>query len=190
MYEKLAGRHTKTPSPCFLKNILNRKYSMKVINMKHFLLFLFFLPSLSAQTQFSSDSALTYLKTISVTIGARPMGSPNERQAMIFALNKFREFGLSDVSIMEIATDENDMTHSSVNTKSGIAIGVLRGKTNRIIVIGGHIDSAGPDIPGANDDGSGAASVIELARVLSKEQHQSTLVFCLFGGEEAGLVGS
>ncbi|MCX6122582.1 MAG: M28 family metallopeptidase [Ignavibacteriales bacterium] len=158
--------------------------------MKFFLTLLFIIPSLCAQTQFSSDSALSYLKTISVTIGARPMGSPNERQAILFALNKFREFGLSDVSLMEIASAENDMTRSSVNTKSGIAIGVLRGKTNRIIVIGGHIDSAGPDIPGANDDGSGAASVIELARVLSKEQHQSTLVFCLFGGEEAGLVGS
>ena len=118
------------------------------------------------------------------------MGSPNERQAMLFALGKFREFGLNEASLMEITSAENDMTRSLVNTKSAVVIGVLRGKTNRIIVIGGHIDSAGPDIPGANDDGSGAASVIELARVLSKEQHQSTLLFCLFGGEEAGLVGS
>jgi hypothetical protein len=180
----------KIPSPHFLKNIFNRKYSMKIRITKHFFLFLFLLSPLSAQTQFSSDSALTYLKTISVTIGARPMGSPNERQAMKFALDKFREFGLSESSIMEIPVAENDITHSLVNTKSGIAIGVLRGKTNRIIIIGGHIDSAGPDIPGANDDGSGAASVIELARVLSKEQHQSTIVFCLFGGEEVGLIGS
>jgi hypothetical protein len=183
-------RCTKIPSPRFLKNILDRKYSMKILITKYFLLFLFLFPSLSAQTQFSSDSALSYLITISVTIGARPMGSPNERRAMKFALDKFREFGLNETSIMEIPTAENDMTRSLVNTKSGVVVGVLRGKTNRIIVIGGHIDSAGPDIPGANDDGSGAASVIELARVLSKEQHQSTLVFCLFGGEEAGLVGS
>ncbi|MGD1045056.1 MAG: M28 family peptidase [Bacteroidota bacterium] len=158
--------------------------------MKFFLTLLFIIPSLYSQTQFSSDSALSYLKTISVTIGARPMGSPNERRAMMFALGKFREFGLNETSLMEIPTAENDMTRSVVNTKSGVAIGVLRGKTSRIIVIGGHIDSAGPNIPGANDDGSGAASVIELARVLSKDQHQSTIIFCLFGGEEAGLVGS
>ena len=118
------------------------------------------------------------------------MGSPQERHAMEFALGKFREFGLDDVRIMEMHTAESEMTHTNVNTASGIAIGVLKGKTDSIIVIGGHIDSAGPNIPGANDDGSGSACVIELARVLAKEQHNSTLVFCLFGGEESGLCGS
>ena len=126
--------------------------------MKRSLLFLLILPSLSyTQIPFSTDSALSYLKTISITIGARPMGSPNERRAMEFALAKFREFGLDEAYVMEMKTAKNDMTGASVNTNSGIAIGVLRGKTDRIIVIGGHIDSAGPGIPGANDDGSGAA---------------------------------
>ncbi len=158
--------------------------------MKCFFFLLFILPSLYAQTPFSTDSALSYLKTISVTIGARPMGSPNERQAMELALSKFREFGLNESYLMEMQTAENDITRSLVNTNSGIAIGVLRGKTNRIIVIGGHIDSAGPNIPGTNDNGSGSAVVIELARVLAKEKHQSTIIFCLFGGEEVGLCGS
>ena len=79
---------------------------------------------------------------------------------------------------------------AGVNTSSGIAVGVLRGKTGRKIIIGGHIDSAGPDIPGANDDGSGVASVIELARVIGKKEHESTVVFCCWGGEEEGLRGS
>jgi hypothetical protein len=163
---------------------------MKKFIIRIFPLVLFILLPLNAQTQFSTDSALSYLKTISVTIGARPMGSPNERRAMKFALDKFREFGLTETTIMELSTAEDEMMHASINTKSGVVVGVLRGTTNRMIVLGGHIDSAGPDIPGANDDGSGAASVIELARVLSKEQLQSTIVFCLFGGEEAGLIGS
>ena len=155
--------------------------------MKRFLFIIIILPSLLyTQTPFSSDSSLSYLKTLAVTIGPRPMGSPNERRAMEFALGKFREFGLQEAYLMEMTATVNEMTHSSVNTKSGIAVGVLKGKTDRIIVIGGHIDSAGPEIPGANDDGSGSAAVIELARILSKEQHQSTIVFCLFGGEEAG----
>jgi hypothetical protein len=158
--------------------------------MKYLLLLFFTLSTLYAQTPFSSDSAIAYLRTLSVTIGARPMGSPNERQALEFGLSKFREFGLNEVYLMKMMTAENDMIHSSINTNSGIAVGVLYGMTDRIILIGGHIDSAGPDIPGANDDGSGAASVIELARILSKELHQSTIVFCLFGGEEAGLRGS
>jgi hypothetical protein len=45
-------------------------------------------------------------------------------------------------------------------------------------------------LPGANDDGSGSAAVIELARVLSQSEHESTVVFALFGGEEQGLKGS
>jgi hypothetical protein len=158
--------------------------------MKHLFLFLFAIPSLYARDPFSLDSALSYLKTISVTIGARPMGSPNERRTMEFALAKFREFGLDESYFIEMKAAESEMTRSSINTNSGIAVGVLRGKTDRIIVIGAHIDSASPDIPGANDNGSGSAVAIELARVLSKEQHQSTFVFCLFGGEEAGLCGS
>jgi Zn-dependent M28 family amino/carboxypeptidase len=57
-------------------------------------------------------------------------------------------------------------------------------------LLGAHIDSAGPEIPGANDDVSGVAALIELARVYSQRPHYSTLVFVAFGGEESGLVGS
>jgi hypothetical protein len=158
--------------------------------MKHFLLLLFALSSATAQTPFSSDSALSYLKTIAVDIGPRPMGSPGERRGMEFGLAKFREFGLHEAYIMKMIRAEGDIITTPYNTNSGIAVGVLRGTTNRIIVIGGHMDTAGPEVPGANDDGSGSAVVLELARVLSKERLQSTIMFCLFGGEEAGDCGS
>ncbi len=143
-----------------------------------------------AQTPFSQDSAVAFLKTISVEIGPRPMGSPNERRAMEFAVERFRRFGLQEAYIMPMMSVEGDAPAGSTNTNSGIAVGVLKGTSDRIIVIGGHIDSAGPDIPGTNDDGSGSATVIELARVLSQRKNESTLVFCLFGGEESGLRGS
>jgi hypothetical protein len=159
--------------------------------MKLILGLLVYLPIITfAQSPFCTDSALYYLRTISVDIGPRPMGSPNERRAMEFALAKFREFGLSEAYIMEMRRAENDISEAAINTNSGVAVGILQGRTNRIIVIGGHIDSASPFIPGANDDGSGSATVIELARVLSKGAHESTIVFCLFGGEESGVCGS
>ena len=44
--------------------------------------------------------------------------------------------------------------------------------------------------PGANDDGSGTAAVMELARVMSRYQFAKTLVFIAFAGEEQALVGS
>jgi hypothetical protein len=136
------------------------------------------------KTPFSADSAYANLEVLAGRIGPRPMGSPAEHRAMAFAVERFKQFGCQEAYVMPMTVA------SGVNTKSGVAIGILRGKTGRIIVIGGHIDSAGPDIPGANDDGSGAASVIELARVLSKTPHESTLMFCCWGGEEEGLRGS
>ena len=67
-------------------------------------------------------------------------------------------------------------------------LGVLPGTTdpNRVIVISGHYDSRvtdaknfTSDAPGANDDGSGTAAVIEAARVLCKRQFPATLVFAV-----------
>lgn len=67
---------------------------------------------------------------------------------------------------------------------------------NRVIIIAGHIDSRVTDVmdftsdaPGANDDGSGTAAVIEAARVLSKHRFPATLVFAVLSGEEQGLYG-
>ncbi|WP_426258402.1 M28 family metallopeptidase [Sphingomonas sp. DC1600-2] len=66
----------------------------------------------------------------------------------------------------------------------------------RVIIVGAHIDSrvsdamdATHDAPGANDDGSGVALVLEAARILSKEKFRATIVYAVFSGEEQGLFG-
>ncbi len=46
------------------------------------------------------------------------------------------------------------------------------------------------DAPGANDDGSGVAVVMELARVMSQHEYDATLVFMATAGEEQGLLGA
>ncbi len=139
---------------------------------------------LFADTQFSQEHAARVLRHLSVTIGPRTMGSPAELSALGYAIVKFKEFGCDTAYIMPMTTTSRN------TTTSGIAIGVKRGLTDKIIVLGGHIDSAEPEIAGANDDGSGCAVVLEASRVLCSTQHQSTLVFCCFGGEEQGLQGS
>jgi Zn-dependent M28 family amino/carboxypeptidase len=77
-------------------------------------------------------------------------------------------------------------------------LAIQRGTTDpgRVIVISGHMDSrvSDPmnftsDAPGANDDASGVAAVIEAARVLSKYKFPATLVFAALSGEEQGLHG-
>ncbi len=149
-----------------------------------FLLFLLIQSSVQSQTEFSQENAINLLKVLSEQIGPRPMGSPAEHRALKFAVMKFEEYGCDSTYLMPF--DRSSRT----NTSSGIAVGVKRGATKRIIIIGGHIDSAGPEIPGADDDGSGSAVVMELARVFGKRTMQSTLVFTCFGGEEQGLEGS
>ncbi|MEO7170557.1 MAG: M20/M25/M40 family metallo-hydrolase, partial [Sphingomonas sp.] len=66
----------------------------------------------------------------------------------------------------------------------------------RVIIIGAHIDSrvtdvmnATSDAPGANDNGSGVALVLEAARILSKQKFRATIVYAVFSGEEQGLWG-
>jgi hypothetical protein len=75
----------------------------------------------------------------------------------------------------------------------------LRGTNDpeRIYVVGGHYDSinsdgrdATRDAPGANDDASGTAVVVEACRVLSRHPFPATLLFVCYDGEEQGLVGS
>jgi len=70
---------------------------------------------------------------------------------------------------------------------------------DRIYVVSGHYDScvcsqgmtdATSDAPGASDDASGTAVVMEMARVMSKYQFDATLVFLTVAGEEQGLLGA
>ena len=78
-------------------------------------------------------------------------------------------------------------------------IATLKGTTDpeRVYVVSGHYDSmctsptdAKCDAPGANDDASGTAAVIELARVMSKRKFDATIVFMAVPGEEQGLLGA
>ena len=77
-------------------------------------------------------------------------------------------------------------------------LGIQKGRApNRVVIVGGHIDSrvtdvmdANSDAPGANDDASGVALVLETARLLSKRQFDATIVYVAFSAEEQGLWGA
>lgn len=56
-------------------------------------------------------------------------------------------------------------------------------------MVGAHYDTV-PDAPGANDDGSGIATCLELARVMSKYNWTNDIYFCFWNAEEYGLIGS
>jgi aminopeptidase YwaD len=86
-----------------------------------------------------------------------------------------------------------DVDTTAYESTSQNVIGTLEGlqPDQGIVYIGGHYDSVSAG-PGANDDASGVAGVLEAARVLSTKGHRTkaTLKFIAFGSEETGLDGS
>jgi aminopeptidase Y len=86
-----------------------------------------------------------------------------------------------------------DVSTASAESTSQNVIGTLVGTdpAQGIVYMGGHYDSVA-FAPGANDDASGVAAMLEAARVLATNGHRTkaTLKFIAFGAEETGLNGS
>ena len=87
------------------------------------------------------------------------------------------------------------------DTKLTNIVATLRGtqpaSASRVYVVSGHYDSrcTGPidfkcDAPGADDDGSGVAAMMEMARVMSQHSFDATIKFITVPGEEEDLYGS
>ncbi|HEU5157111.1 MAG TPA: M28 family metallopeptidase [Streptosporangiaceae bacterium] len=75
--------------------------------------------------------------------------------------------------------------------------GSLPESADRTYVVSGHYDSMPTvvtdftsDAPGANDDASGVAAVLEMARVMATREFDATIVFMAVAGEEQGLLGA
>lgn len=119
------------------------------------------------------------------------LGDPQE----IPVMEMFQEDGLYIKGLLE---DGNTVTLSMVSEcsidygTSQNVVGTLeasRGnKSHGTIVIGAHMDCV--DTPGANDNASGVATMLEAARILSEEKLAYDIEFAAFGAEEIGLVGS
>ncbi|MFN4008144.1 MAG: M28 family metallopeptidase [Chitinophagaceae bacterium] len=104
------------------------------------------------------------------------------------------------IAFLDTVTLPADGKRVDKPTLLGNVMAVLKGtdpNDKRIFIISGHLDSRVTDImnrnsfsPGANDDGSGVAAVMECARVMSKQSFPATIVFVAVSGEEQSLLGS
>ncbi|GGA35262.1 M28 family metallopeptidase [Dyella nitratireducens] len=101
---------------------------------------------------------------------------------------------------LEIVTPSQTVTGKRIPKPTEVmdVVAIKRGSGDpqRVIVMTGHLDSrvsdvmnATSDAPGANDDASGVAALIEAARLLAKRDNRATLVFAVLSGEEQGLYG-
>ena len=114
--------------------------------------------------------------------------------ALDWTQGQFKSFGLPTERPCDMMTSKRVPTPTRVCDMIAIQRGTER--PDDVVIIQGHIDSRVTDVmnstsdaPGANDDGSGTAAVIEAARVLSKHRFPGTIVYAALSGEEQGLLG-
>lgn len=132
----------------------------------------------------SEESIQDYVEVLE-GYGTRYMTSPQYDAAADWADTMMASYGL--------ATEQQTFYYSGDSMSNVIAeiIGVENPEV--IYIICGHLDSASNNpavAPGADDNGSGSASVIEAARVMSSYTFRNTVRFVLFAAEEAWMVGS
>ncbi|NOZ34619.1 MAG: M28 family peptidase [Chlorobi bacterium] len=110
-----------------------------------------------------------------------------------FPLIILRETSLPE-NPTEVTIDIDSKYYSAFETKNIIAY--IKGKIDTSIVFAAHYDHLGTMgksifFPGANDDGSGVASLLTLAKYFSKQKNPKyNIVFMFFSGEELGMLGS
>ncbi len=159
--------------------------------------------------QVSANSLRTYIQQM-VAFGTRNTLSNANGQnkgigaARNYVLAKFRQFakvsGSRLTAVIDTTTLPSDGKRVDAPVLLGNVMATLKGTDpadNRIFLISGHLDSRASDVmdknidaPGANDDASGVAAVLECARIMSAHAFPATIVFVAVSGEEQGLLGS
>ena len=156
----------------------------------------------------NADSLKSYIYKL-VSFGTRNTLSthsdPNRGigAARNWVLQKFNEFAKKSNGRLTAYIDTTTLQKGGrVDTTIllGNVMAILKGTDTadkRIFVISGHLDNMRSsvmdrvgDAPGANDDGSGTAAVIESARVMSQRSFPATIIFVAVSGEEQGLLGA
>ncbi len=120
--------------------------------------------------------------------------------ARTWAAQRFTEIGATCGGC--ITVERIARTFTGPRAPTGVVVedvlGLQKGRDpNRVVIVGAHIDSRVTDVmnvtsdaPGANDNASGVALVLEAARLLSQRQFDATIVYAVFSGEEQGLWGA
>lgn len=149
---------------------------------------------ITKMVSFGTRNTLSDIKSKTKGIGA----------ARNWVVGKFNQFGKQGdgrlTAYLDTITFKPDGKRVDQPTLLGNAIAILKGtdpNDKRVYVVSGHLDSRVTDVmnrasnaPGANDDGSGVAGVIEAARIMSQYKFPSTIIFVAVSGEEQSLLGS
>jgi Zn-dependent M28 family amino/carboxypeptidase len=158
--------------------------------------------------EISADSLKSYV-TKMVSFGTRNTLSTQTdpkrgiAAARNWVLSRFNEFAKNSNGRLTAFIDTVTLQQSrrvNIPVLLGNAVATLKGTDpadDRIFIISGHLDNMRSDVmdrtgdaPGANDDASGVAAVMECARIMSKRSFPATIIFVAVSGEEQGLLGA
>lgn len=139
-----------------------------------------------AITQLSVSDALD-----KIIEGPRKIGTTGERKAAKYIEDTFKEYGYT------VNSQEFEFAHMDAISKDQVSnkgINIIASKEASvqnpdILVISAHYDTV-PGTVGANDNGSGMALLLELARTVKDIKTDTEIRFIAFSGEEIGLLGS
>jgi len=134
------------------------------------------------------------------TLSARDHPTRGIGAALGWAEAEFRRMSRECGGCLRVVRTGDTVTNRRILNPTLVenVVAIQRGteRPDQVVIITGHIDSrvtdvmnATADAPGANDDGSGVAAVMEAARVLSRHRFPGTIVYVPLSGEEQGLVG-
>ena len=160
-------------------------------------------------SQVNADSLHRKVEKL-VSFGTRhTMSSTTDKKrgigaARTWVMSQFKNYAKNAGGRMVVELHNQDLQPDgkriSQLTNLGNPMAILKGtdpNDNRVFIISGHLDSRVSDVlnfkndaPGANDDASGVAAMLESARILSQSKFPATIVFVAVSGEEQGLLGA
>ncbi len=135
----------------------------------------------------SAAAMIGHLDEISTALQTRYYNTSGMVAASQYAFDRFSDYGLDDFYF-----DDFNYNGYAIRNVVGVKTGNLY--PDEIYMVCGHLDSTSPQhdtlAPGAEDNGSGSAGVLEAARLLAPLETEATVYFVCFTAEEQGLVGS
>ena len=116
-------------------------------------------------------------------LDGRVPGTEGDRQARAHIVERMTCLGL---------TVSEQAFKSATKKDTANVIGILKGETDEIIIVGAHHDHEGNGHLGANDNASGVTGLLAIAQAIAQKdtKPKRTIAFIAFGAEEQGDVGS
>jgi hypothetical protein len=147
-------------------------------------------PATAPATVFSAERAFTHLQQIARE--PHSIGTPGHARVRQYIVNHMQQLGL-ETSVQQstaIGSFRSSTTLFAGRVQNVIARLKGRSGSGKAVVVAAHYDSQ-PNTPGAGDDGSGVAAMLEVARMLKGSAPLANdIIFLFTDGEEVGLLGA